>query len=145
MIDQQTVYDTCNTLAHEGPVSFRKLYAAVGGNRENVRQWWHQWQSAYGEEDPLLPEAFTTSLQKFLETDTWEARYQALTRDLIPGQEARLATLDAQGHAAEEQLHLVQARLKAAVEELQVIRAEVVANRQALLTFVSGGEDGTDG
>ena len=134
MIDQQTVYDTCQNLAREGPVSFRKLYARLGGNRGNVRQWWHQWQREYGEEDPLLPEAFTTSMQKFLQVDEWEARYQALTQTLVPAAEERLATLDAQCHAAEEQLQTLRAHatvLHARVAALTTEEATITAQLYA--------------
>ena len=145
-LTQEAVYAACNDLESQGAkVTFREVYAKTGGSHSNVLAWWKAWKADYGEEgdDDLLPQGLVTALHRVLETDALSARHQALTQDLLPTQETRLAHLDAQYHEAEERLQTVQARLKAAVEELQVIRAEVVANRQALLAFVSGEDDGT--
>jgi hypothetical protein len=141
-VTKEIVFETCEALrGAQTPVTFRTVYAHTGGSRTRVCTWWRAWTALAQAEPALLPEAFREAMQRFLEVDEWEARYQALRRTLVPEAETQLQAL--QAHYAESTALLQQVReqVTLASAELTVLRSDVAANRRTLAAFLTGEGD----
>jgi hypothetical protein len=145
-VTKEIVFETCEALrGAQTPVTFRTVYAHTGGSRTRVCSWWREWTAGAQPQPALLPESFATSMQRFLEGDAWEARYQHLHRHLLPEAEGQLVALQAQYAESVALLTQVQRQLTVTTAELTTLQAEVRANRRALAAFLTGGDpDGPD-
>lgn len=143
-VTEAQVRQVCEQLAQaDGKAEFRKVYALTGGNHTNVLQWWRTWQADY--EPQLLPATFHASLQRFLDTDVWEARYQELTRTLVPEAEARVHQLESQCAQHDATLAQLHARISQERRELAALHQSRQELQTALREVVYGTPDDPDG